>query len=200
MGIAHGGQSCRTERCICSIFSIKLTYRWLIDLHPRNIVFATTQMSQKNDDDLLIEMNKPETGNVHAEPGHSLTPHLPRYLVSATSLPIPLMELDTFHVKLVDLGQAFLHGQMREIRCPLVFRAPEVILSDLWGPEVDIWSLGCTVSRNGHIRERFTKRRWQIFELTIGYPPFDNSCQKEMILFGNGSRCLEICPTNGDRR
>jgi serine/threonine protein kinase len=68
------------------------------------------------------------------------------------------------------------------------------------GSEVDIWSLGCTVSRNGHVRERFTKRRWQIFELTVGYPPFDNSCQKEMILFGNGPRCLEICPTNGDRR
>jgi serine/threonine protein kinase len=115
-------------------------------------------MSHEDDEDLLSEMSRPETGDVHAEPGHSLTAHLPRYLVSSTSLPLPPKELGTCHVKLVDFGQAFLHGQMREIRCPLVFRAPEAILSDRWGPEVDMWSLGCTVSRYRLAGEHCTKQ------------------------------------------
>jgi hypothetical protein len=103
---------------------------WLVDLHPGNIAFATTKISHQSDDDLLNEMTRPEIGDIQAERGHPLTAHLPRYLVRATSLPLPPQELGTCHVKLVDFGQAFLHGQKREIQCPLVFRAPEVILSD----------------------------------------------------------------------
>ncbi len=52
-------------------------------------------------------------------------------------------------VKIVDFGEAFLHGQHRQIRCPLVFRAPEAILNTQRDLQADIWSLGCTV-RTSH--------------------------------------------------
>ncbi len=53
---------------------------------------------------------------------------------------------DTCHVKLVDFGEAFLPGQrQRQIRCPLVFRAPEAVLASQWDLQSDMWSLACTV-------------------------------------------------------
>lgn len=60
-------------------------------------------------------------------------------------------------MKRVDFGEVYLLGQQRQIRCPLVFRAPEAVLTSHWALRVDIASLGCT-----------------IFELIVGYPPFDN--------------------------
>ena len=50
-------------------------------------------------------------------------------------------------MKLIDFGEAFLVGQQRQIRCPLVFQAPEAVLTSQWDLQADIWSLGCTVSR-----------------------------------------------------
>ena len=61
----------------------------------------------------------------------------------------------SYQVKLVDFGEAFLLGQQRQIYCPLVFRAPEAVLTSHWDMRADIWSLGCTVSRLLYIFLKF---------------------------------------------
>ncbi|KAI7548733.1 hypothetical protein KC331_g4230, partial [Hortaea werneckii] len=48
------------------------------------------------------------------------------------------------------------------MRCPLPFRAPEVVIQRDWGMAADMWSLGCT-----------------IFSLVVGYPPFDSMLNNE---------------------
>ncbi|ERF70296.1 hypothetical protein EPUS_06337 [Endocarpon pusillum Z07020] len=125
--------------------------------HGGNIVFANTGLSHQSDVHILSSMDQTETSDVHASPGYPLNSHLPRSLVAPTSLPVSTKESGSWEVKVVDFGQAFMHGDQREIRCPLVFRAPEVILTSQWDSRIDIWSLGCT-----------------IFEIIVGYPPFDN--------------------------
>ncbi len=61
------------------------------------------------------------------------------------SLPSSARDAGNCLVKIIDFGEACLHGQQRQIHCPLVFRAPEVVLTTQWDVRADIWSLGCTV-------------------------------------------------------
>ncbi|KAL9102567.1 MAG: hypothetical protein Q9163_002285 [Psora crenata] len=150
-GIAHGGQS-------ESSHSLQDAYQYTpLDLHPGNIVFANTTQRNLSDTELITSLKKPRTGDVMAAYGFPLTPQVPRYLVCPTSLPSPVRDAGHTLVKIVDFGEAFLHGQQRNIHCPLVFRAPEAIFTSRQDLRADIWSLGCT-----------------IFELIVGYPPFDN--------------------------
>ncbi|KAL2038391.1 hypothetical protein N7G274_008730 [Stereocaulon virgatum] len=127
------------------------------DLHPGNIVFANTTTSYQSDTDLLKSLDEPQMSDVIPSSGHSLTAQVPKYLVLPTSPPFVARDFESCQVKLVDFGEAFSVGQQRQIRCPLVFRAPEAVLTSQWDLQVDIWSLGYT-----------------IFELVVGYPPFDN--------------------------
>lgn len=80
-----------------------------------------------------------------AASGHSLTSHLPKYLVSPSSLRLPRPDAKNCLIKVLDFGEAGLGEQHRKINCPLVFRAPETVLSASWDLRADIWSLGCTV-------------------------------------------------------
>lgn len=116
-----------------------------LDLHPGNIVFANT-MSYQSDTDLLRSLSKPITSDVIASSGTSLTAQVPKYLVLPTSFSVE-RDFGSCQVKLIDFGEAFLVGQQRQIRCPLVFRAPEAVLASQRDLQADIWSLGCTVRR-----------------------------------------------------
>ena len=116
------------------------------DLHPGNIVFANTT-SHQSDIDLLGSLGEPKTSDIVASSGYSLTAQVPKYLVLPTSSPSMARDSESCQVKLVDFGEAFLVGEQRQIRCPLVFRAPEAVLTSQWDLQADIWSLGCTVLR-----------------------------------------------------
>ena len=97
------------------------------------------------DTDLLESMGEPKISDVVPSSGSSLTAQAPKYLVLPTSCPSAAQDPKDWQVKLIDFGEAFLVGQQRQIRCPLVFRAPEVVLTSQWDLRIDIWSLGCTV-------------------------------------------------------
>lgn len=115
------------------------------DLHPGNIIFADMTTVPQSDTDLMTSIGKPETGDVMVTWGYSLTPQVPKYLVSPTSVPSPALDARSCLVKIVDFGEAFMGGQERRTRGPLVFRAPEAILTTQRDLQADIWSLGCTV-------------------------------------------------------
>ena len=138
-GIAHGGQS-------ESSHSLQDANQCTpVDLHPGNVVFANTTLRDLSDTDLIMSLEKPRIEDVMATHGFSLTPQVPRYLVCPTSLPSPARDAGIALVKIVDFGEAFLHGQQSNIHCPLVFRAPEAIFTSRQDFRADIWSLGCIV-------------------------------------------------------
>lgn len=117
------------------------------DLHPGNIVFANTRTSYRSDKDVLKSLGKPQMSDVMHSFGVPVTTQVPKYLVLPTSPPFVARALESCQVKLIDFGEAFPVGQLSQIRCPLVFRAPEVVLTSQWDLQVDLWSLGCTVKR-----------------------------------------------------
>jgi len=103
-------------------------------------------MTHKSDTDLLKYLGKPSISDVVATSGHALTPRIPRYLVFPSSLPSLAKDSESCNIKMIDFGEALMDGEQRRIHCPLVFRAPEAVLTSQWGIKADIWSLGCTVS------------------------------------------------------
>ncbi|PNS14830.1 hypothetical protein CAC42_2059 [Sphaceloma murrayae] len=131
------------------------------DLYPGNIL-VTTEHEALQQANILNELPLLSRGDVHALPGHRLTPHLPPYLVEPVDFP-----LDTsgrsLHARIIDFGQLFLVGTTpKRIRTPLVFRAPELLLDHLWDHRIDMWALACT-----------------IFQLATGQTPFDNLMPNE---------------------
>ncbi len=111
---------------------------------------ANTETSHQSDTDLMMYLGKPRCGDVLASPGCSLTSRIPKYLVTPTSLPSSARDAGSCLVKIIDFGGASSHGQQRQIHCPLVFRAPEAVLTGQWDSQADIWSLGCTVCGSCH--------------------------------------------------
>ena len=116
-----------------------------LDLHPGNVVFANVPKSQESEAEILQPLGQLRVSDVKATLGNSLTLHVPKYIVLPASFPSSAQHLGDCQVKIVDFGEAFMHGQPRQIRCPLVFRAPETIFSSKWDMQADIWSLACTV-------------------------------------------------------
>lgn len=116
-----------------------------LDFHLGNIVFANNEMTHKSDTDLLSYLGKPDISDVVATSGHALTPRIPRYLVSPSALPSLAKNSQSCSIKVIDFGEASMNGEQRRVRCPLVFRAPEAVLTSQCDTQADIWSLGCTV-------------------------------------------------------
>ena len=138
---------CSSYCCQCNFCSpLWITdERAPLDLHPGNIVFANATTSCRSDTDLLRSLGEPEISDVIAPTGSFVTVQVPKYLVLPASCPSAVQASESCQVKLVDFGEAFSVGKQRQIRCPLVFRAPEVVLTSQWDLQSDIWSLGCTV-------------------------------------------------------
>ncbi|KAK2762319.1 hypothetical protein FQN54_001329 [Arachnomyces sp. PD_36] len=142
------------------------------DLHPANILFAITDKLPTKENDVYQMLGKPVTAEVTRLDGDPTGVEVPKYLIEPTTFPAPTLDSE-FQVKLTDLGEAFTEDiKPVSLHCPLVFRPPEVIFNDTWDHRVDTWSMGCT-----------------LFELIVGYPPFDNIFQtkeglvREMIGF-----------------
>lgn len=136
-----------------------------------------------------------------ASSGYSLTAQIPKYLVLPTSSPSMARDFESCQVKLVDFGEAFLVGQQRQIRCPLVFRAPEAVLTSQWDLQADIWSLGCTVCCITPSADHFklSTNNWRRYSSWSSDTPLSiTSCRKKMNLYENGFQCLEIYQTNGE--
>lgn len=144
---------------------------WLeIDLYPGNIMFSTTGLTESEiTSQLRVAMFCPVRwrGGVHVDdsaPEFLITPQMPSSKLRDKVLLAP-------KVMIGDLGQGrcfhfqyclfvFLYWRIipatwkekydKPIATPIPFRAPELINKSPWDASVDIWALGCLVSRNLH--------------------------------------------------
>lgn len=115
----------------------------LIDLHPGNVLFAGDKLTKQPHIDMLKVMGRPVRADIHAT---HYSASLPKYMVEPVSFPPSSYRDDEPSFKLIDFGSSFFLGQMSpKMRCPLPFRAPEVVIQRDWGMAADMWSLGCTV-------------------------------------------------------
>ncbi|KAI9670219.1 MAG: hypothetical protein M1831_006433 [Alyxoria varia] len=125
------------------------------DLHSGNIMVSPGQDGFR-DPTVLDSFPRPSKSDIQALPGVQLSKSLPLYLVDSVCL--PQLQSTRPHVKLCDFGEAFqFRNPPKDVRTPLIFRAPEVLLGSTCDSRMDIWALACT-----------------FFELVTGQPPFDN--------------------------
>ena len=109
------------------------------------------------------------------------------------------LDFENCQVKLIDFEEAFLVGQQRQIRCPLVFRAPEAVLTSQWDLRADIWSLGCTALYLLLIILRFLLIKWRRYSSWSSDTLLSTTlCRIRMTLYKIGFQCLEIHQTNAE--
>ncbi|KAL8713673.1 MAG: hypothetical protein Q9220_002199 [cf. Caloplaca sp. 1 TL-2023] len=140
------------------------------DLHPGNIVFGLPSTAYETENAVMAALGKPEVGDIS---GYAVSSRLPNYLVASASFPIPLLDTGGPILKVIDFGGAHLPGDKPLVRCPLIFRPPEALFDGEWGVKADVWTLGCTVSQSQGQSIPPHGTATDIFELTVGYPPFN---------------------------
>ncbi len=112
---------------------------WALDLQARNILLRIedpTVLRDAEDDEFKEPSSRKITGLTTIFETRDLLGPLRRW-IGERSRPV-----------LCDFGEARTgKGSYEELIQPHVYRAPEVFLKLPWGTPVDIWNLGCMVSR-----------------------------------------------------
>ncbi|KAL8779176.1 MAG: hypothetical protein Q9213_007062 [Squamulea squamosa] len=115
------------------------------DLRPSKLLFKPSRVNYLNDSGILKVLDHPETGKIGAKYGYTDLWRAPKYLVASTSMLSPVGNCGGYTTKLIGYDSACLIGQKRENRSPLMYRAPEAVMTPFWGMQADIWSLACTM-------------------------------------------------------
>lgn len=96
-------------------------------------------------------IGKPEIGQVRRQDGKTIKPGMgiPQYIVQPAlhRMRTPLWN-STQTIKIIDFGESFLRTTFPQtLHTPLPVRAPEVLFKDRIDYRVDLWSIGCMVSK-----------------------------------------------------
>ncbi|KKA16434.1 hypothetical protein T310_9977, partial [Rasamsonia emersonii CBS 393.64] len=118
-----------------------------IDIHTRNLAFTIPCMNNISEGEFIEILGKPEIGHVRRSDGKALEPGIPEYIVRPASYWTHSWPSSN-SIKIVDFGESFLHTTIPQtLHTPLPVRAPEVIFGDRLDYRVDLWSMGCMVSK-----------------------------------------------------
>jgi serine/threonine-protein kinase SRPK3 len=118
-----------------------------LDIHTRNVALGALSMTAVSEEELAQRLGNPEIHVVRRRDDGHLGPEVPHYLVRHTTYPINKSTMFD-SIKLIDFGESFMDNDPPEtIHTPLAVRAPEVIFGDELDHRVDLWSMGCMVSR-----------------------------------------------------
>lgn len=144
---------------------------WLeIDLYPGNITFSTSGLTES---EITSQLRVAIFCPVRWDRGVQVDDSAPEFLITPQMLSSKLRDKVLLAPKVMigDLGQGrcfhfqyclfvFLYWCIipaawkekydKPIATPIPFRAPELINKSPWDASVDIWALGCLVSRNLH--------------------------------------------------
>lgn len=119
---------------------------------------VSQNQGQFSDPDSLKDIGAPELTDISELADRWPDYNFPRHIPEPAELPNPAVA-GQVHATLIDFEQSFLRTDKTLVKVctPLVFRAPETLLSSTWDLRMDVWALAGT-----------------IFELVVGQPPFDN--------------------------
>lgn len=156
VGMCHGGESTlqgRTFHWLCAILTCGT------DISGRNIAFSCSQLSKAGENDLFTVLGSPEIEPLSRLDGTPLPDGFPTQLVKAAEW-VDWIDEDDEDIRLLDFGESFLRGnEPQHLAQPGSLRVPETIFTDLFDYRVDLWRVGCAVSKftnwdNGLLKDR----------------------------------------------
>lgn len=138
--VGHGGQFLNPALPGVTSFSWTESDN-LLDIHTGNL-------DSFSEDELFETFWYPQTGPISRTDGSPLEIGVPKYLVGAADYTVGDLVLEEYPIKLIDFGESFLpHNQPKTLHTPMAVRAPELLFENEYDFQVDLWTLGCTVSR-----------------------------------------------------
>lgn len=91
-------------------------------------------------------LGQPKIGYVQRTDEKPLEAGVPKYIVRPAVF--QSQSWLSHEIKIIDFGESFLPGSIPQtLHTPLAVRAPENIFQDSFDYRVDLWSMGCMVSR-----------------------------------------------------
>ena len=159
-GIAHGGRSIPKRLGISS-------NSFTLDIHTGNVLFRLGALDSWSRQKILDIFGHPRKGEVSRKDGKQLEKGLPEYLVEPAEYK-SFNAMDFSQVQLIDFGQCesiltrlvysltntkttlafFISSPPPSINTPMSLHPPELVFKHILSEAVDLWNLGCTVSRN----------------------------------------------------
>ncbi|KAH6903318.1 kinase-like domain-containing protein [Coprinopsis sp. MPI-PUGE-AT-0042] len=130
------------------------------DLHLGNMLYHLPALSTlRSSEDIEKYFGAPETLEICVRKDRSPlfdVPHLPRYVVRLPDYALFFSHLfanpSLAELRICDFSEsslqdpvAFPNGIERQLNCPIIHRAPEVLFDNLVSPASDIWALGNTM-------------------------------------------------------
>lgn len=137
-----------------------------IDFRPANILLKLQCLDGLDEEEVIEMLGKPETTKVRVRKSPSSTPAItgaPDYLVYPVDYDDADPSLISTEAYVTDFGQSFDISEdalPTSSGIPADYRAPEMVLSQTAGIEMDLWSLGCTL-----FEIRTGRRLFSVFQL-----------------------------------
>jgi serine/threonine protein kinase len=104
-------------------------------------------MNNVSEEEFIKILGKPGIGHVRRSDGKDLEPGVPDYIVRPASYRSQFWSSSN-SAKIVDFGDSVLHTTIPQtLHTPLPDRAPELIFGEPLDYRVDLWSMGCMVSK-----------------------------------------------------
>lgn len=104
-------------------------------------------MNHIPEEEFIEMLGKPEIGYVQRKDGKVLDHGMPEYIVRPASYRRRSFSPSNA-IKIIDFGESFFATAPPEtLHTPLPVRAPESVFGDRLDYRVDLWSIGCMVSR-----------------------------------------------------
>lgn len=139
----------------------------MTDFRPSNILLELNSLDGLGEEEVMSLLGEPETTEIFIRKDSHPTPEVPyapKYLVYPIEFEDSECVASPPRIRIIDFGQAFYIDQLPQsppaFGIPANYAAPEVILENSGGIEMDLWSLGCTL-----FEIQLGRRLFDVFQL-----------------------------------
>lgn len=153
--------------CTLRISALLLTCHCNTDFRPSNVLLELKSLDGLDEEDVISLLGEQGTTDVHVRQDTHPSPEIPyapKYLVYPVDFEADVEHsLVRLHIQIIDFGRSFdtkVQARHAEFGIPVNYAAPEIILDNLGGIGIDLWSLGCTL-----FEMRLGRRLFDVFQL-----------------------------------
>ncbi|OAA63476.1 Protein kinase-like domain protein [Niveomyces insectorum RCEF 264] len=135
------------------------------DFRPSNILLELNCLDGLGEEEVMSLLGEPETTEIYIRKDSHPTPEVPyapKYLVYPVEFEDSECLANPPRIRIIDFGQAFQIDESPQppaFGIPANYAAPEVIMENSGGIEMDLWSLGCTL-----FEIRLGRRLFDVFQ------------------------------------